>query len=67
MILIIILLVLIAILIFIALAIYNYISNDNLSFDNIGERVEAKVGDLSDAVNDIQNPLININDVVKKI
>ena len=67
MILIIILLVLIAILIFIALAIYNYISNDNLSFDNIGERVEAKVGNLSDAVNDIKNPLVDINDIVKKI
>ena len=67
MILLIILLVLIAILIFIALAIYNYISNDNLSFDNIGERVEAKVGDLSDAVNDIQNQIVDINDIVKKI
>ena len=67
MILIIILLVLIAMLIFIALATYNYITNDNLSFDNIGERVEAKVGDLSDAVNDIKNPLVDINDIVKKI
>ena len=67
MILLIILLVLIAILIFIALTIYNYISNDNLSFDNIGERVESKVGDLSDAVDNIKNPLVDINDVVKKI
>ena len=59
----IILLILIAILLFIALTTYNYINNDNLSFDNIGERIE----NLSDAITDIQNPLINIDDIVKKI
>jgi len=63
MILLIILLVLIAILLFIALTTYNYINNDNLSFNNIGERIE----NLSDSINDIQNPLINIDDIVKKI
>ena len=63
MILLIILLVLIAILLFIALTTYNYINNDNLIFNNIGERIE----NLSDSINDIQNPLINIDDIVKKI
>ena len=63
MILFIVLLVFIAFSLFILLNIYNYLYNDNLSIDNIEERFD----NLTNIINNTNIPLIDINNIIKKL
>ena len=63
MILLIILLFFIALSIIGALSLYNYINDDNLSIDNVEERVDK----LSDIINDTEIPLADIHKIVKMV
>ena len=63
MILLIALLFFIAFSLFASLTMYNYFYDDDLSIDNIEERVEK----FSDIINDTEIPLVDIDSVVKKL